>query len=79
MPKDRISFKVSRKAKKALKVLATEGPQPPQFQVVGKVRRGQLQIDSKKLADFTKKIPKNVVWFVALNAPFKTRALTSSV
>ena len=71
-------FKVSKKAAKALKVLAAEKPKP-KFRVVGKVKKGKLEIDYDQLTSFTKGMAKQDVWFVALNAPFKTRPLISSV
>lgn len=78
MPKGRISFKVSRKAARALKALAAEKPRP-EFRVIGKVKKGKLEIDYDNLRDFTKRLAKKDVWFVALNAPFKTRPLIGSV
>ena len=77
MPKRRISFKVSAKAAKALKALAAQKPKP-KFQVVGRVKKGKLEIDSNELSSFAKGIPKKEVVFVALNAPFKTRPLVVS-
>ena len=78
MAKGRISFKVSRKAAKALKALAAEKPKP-EFRVVGKVRKGKLEIDYGELSQFTKRLAKKDVVFVALNAPFKTRPLIGSI
>jgi hypothetical protein len=78
MPKGRISFKVSAKAAKALKALAAQKPKP-KFRVIGKVKRGKIEIDSNELSNFAKGIPKKDVVFVALNAPFKTRPLIVSV
>lgn len=78
MPKRRISFKVSPKAARALKALAAEKPRP-QFRVVGKVKKGKLEIDYDNLRDFTKGLARRDVLFVALNAPFKTRPLIGSV
>ncbi len=78
MPKGRISFKVSPTAAKALKALAAEKP-TPKFLVIGKVKKGKLEIDYNQLSAFTKGIPKKDVWFVALNAPFRTRPLIGSV
>jgi len=78
MAKGRISFRVSPKAAKALRALAAQKPRPP-FKVVGKVRRGKLEIDSGDLAAFTRARARKEVVFVALNAPFKTRPLIDSV
>jgi len=78
MPKGRISFKVSAKAAKALKALAAQKPKP-KFQVIGRVTKGKIEIDSNELSNFAKGIPKKDVVFVALNAPFKTRPLIVSV
>lgn len=74
--KRRISFKVSRKAQKALDSLTAE---KHKFRVIGKVKGGKLEIDNDELRDFTKRMAKTDVSFVALNAPFKTRALIGSV
>lgn len=70
MRKGRVSFRVTPKAAKALKALAAEKPRP-EFRVVGKVRKGKLEIDYAELSAFTKQIPRRDAWFVALNAPFK--------
>ena len=78
MPKSKISFKVSPKAAKALKALAAAKPKP-KFQVIGRLKKGKLEIDSTGLSSFAKGIPKKDVVFVALNAPFKTRPRIVSV
>jgi hypothetical protein len=77
MAKGRISFRVSPKARKALKTMAAEKPKPP-FRVVGKVRKGKLEIDYDELSAFAKKFARKDVWFVALNAPFKVRQVIGS-
>lgn len=74
-PKGRISFKPSGAVNKVLdeakKTVST-------VKVVGRVRGGVLQIDQRALAQVARKA-KAGVSFVALNAPFKTRALTGSL
>ena len=70
--------KVPRKAKKAVKPLDIARPRP-KFEVVGRVKQGKLEIDDNKLRAFTKGMENKDVWFVALNAPFKTRSLIGAV
>jgi hypothetical protein len=76
MKKGKISFKVSTKVSKALKQMASEGRK---VRVVGQVKKGGVvEIDYKGLAELSKKFPKSTIAFVALNAPFKTKALAES-
>jgi len=76
MKKGKSSFKVSPKVARALKDAAAEGCK---VRVVGQVKKKNLEIDYKGLAEFSKKLPKSNIWFVALNAPFKTTVLTDSL
>lgn len=69
----RISFKPSPKVQQALDNMEKEGRK---VRVVGQVRRGKVEMDPAELAEVTKKFPKSNIAFVALNAPFKTKALT---
>jgi hypothetical protein len=75
MARGRISFKPSQKVRKALDKMAADGRK---VRVVGRVKAGLVEIDSKEIAAFVKKYPRANISFVALNAPFKTRALSNS-
>ena len=70
-----ISLRVSPKVQQALDKMKAEGRK---VQVVGGVERGRVEMDPQGLAAVTKKFPGSTIAFVALNAPFKTRALTGS-
>ncbi len=76
MRKGRISFAVSPEVAKALKKMEAEGRK---VKVLGQVRKGRLEIDSEELAKFSKQFPNAKIAFVALNAPFKTGAVTAGV
>jgi hypothetical protein len=74
--RSRISFKPSPKVRKALKQAeATVGT----VRVVGRIRAGVLEIDQAAVADVARKARTAKVAFVALNAPFKTRAIIGSL
>lgn len=70
-------FRVTGEAAKALKTLRAR--KKAKFQVVGRVTGGKLQINKGRLRAFTKRMAEKDVYFVALNAPFKTRPLIGSV
>jgi hypothetical protein len=75
-PKGRISFKPSATVSKALKEMQKAGRK---VRVVGRVSGGVLQLNQAALAEVARKYPRANMAFVALNAPFKTRALTGSL
>jgi hypothetical protein len=63
------------KAAKALRAARKHAP----VSFVGRVVGGKVRIENKKgLRAHAKKMADKDVWFVALNAPFKTRALVDS-
>lgn len=76
MKKRRISFKVSPAVAKALKQMQAEGRK---VRVLGEVKRGKLEINYADLAEFRRRFPRATLTFVALNAPFKTKSLGSSL
>lgn len=76
MRKGRISFKPSPKVEEVLKYARAKKRKV--VQVFGQVKQGKLEIDYKALAKFSKGYKKNIS-FIALNAPFKTKALTGSL
>jgi len=76
MKKGKISFKVSPKVAKALKQMASDGRK---VRVVGQVKKGVVEIDYDGLSKIAKEFPKARIAFVALNAPFKTKALAESL
>lgn len=61
----------TKTAAKALQVARKNAP----VTVVGRVVRGKVRIENRKgLRAHLKKAGEREVWFVALNAPFKTRS-----
>jgi hypothetical protein len=78
----RISFRVSTKIRRALAKARTVVNTAV---VVGEVQNGKLKINRKRLATVTGRPRKKSleaapqIVFVALNAPFKTKALTGSL
>ncbi len=72
--KRQVFVKVSSEVAKALKQMQEAGRT---VQVVGRVRRGKIEMDAAQLAAVVK-LPDPKIAFVALNAPFKTRALTGA-
>jgi prolyl-tRNA editing enzyme YbaK/EbsC (Cys-tRNA(Pro) deacylase) len=75
--KGSITFKVSPKVQHAIDTAKAQGRK---VVVVGGVKGGQIQMNPQELAAaaaLTKKYPQSTIAFVALNAPFKTRAVTS--
>ena len=74
--KGRISFSVSPGVKKHLDQMIKE---KRKVKVVGRVRRGKLEINSGDLAAFAKQFPNAKIAFVALNAPFKTGAVAGVI
>jgi hypothetical protein len=75
-----ISFKVPAKIKRALAKARTEVKTAV---IVGKVRAGNLELEPTQLAKVTRRRKgaqaAAQILFVALNAPFKTKALTGSL
>lgn len=72
----RISFKPSPEVAKALEQMAADGRK---VRVVGRVKGGLVEISSEEIAEVVRRHPKSNIAFVALNAPFKTKALTHSL
>ena len=73
----RISFRVSGDMKKAI---AAAQKSVKTVKVVGRIKAGGvLEISEADLAAVTRKAGRQKVAFIALNAPFKTKALTGSV
>jgi hypothetical protein len=79
MKKDKISFKVSPKVANAIKQMASGRRKVRVVRVVGQVKKGVVEIDYDGLSKVAKKFPKARIAFVALNAPFKTKAPAESL
>ncbi len=72
----RISFAVSPRERKALEQARKN---VRTVQVVGRIRAGVLEINQAAIADVARKARSRKVAFVALNAPFKTRAIIGAL
>ena len=62
-----ISFDVPEKVTRSLEKMAAEGHK---VEVVGRLKDGQLQVNSTTLAELDRKFPGAHISFVAVNAPF---------
>jgi len=71
-----ISFRVSPQIQRAIDTARKQG----RVVIVGEVRGGRIEMSPQGLAAATsiaRRLPRSQVAFVALNAPFKTKALTA--
>jgi hypothetical protein len=74
--KGQISFEISTYVDQALKDLKAAGRK---VVVLGTVKKGKVQIASQSFDDLSRMLPRSNFGFIALNAPFKTRAVTSAL
>lgn len=77
MARNKKSKKKRTTARGAVRTLRATDPSVP-VRIVGTVRQGRLVIDQNELQAFTRRIGRKTAQFVALNAPFKTRAVVNS-